>query len=105
MPDGDLFRRTPEEIIDGDKTIHEGDENEKEIINDLQSLLEEMNGHYLPSIEKCFIAQYIHPFYDGNGRTGRFIPQLRKIKITTISLLWKCLMFIIMEMQPFLSHV
>ncbi|WP_323080028.1 Fic family protein, partial [Limosilactobacillus reuteri] len=90
MPDGDLFRRAPEEIIDGDKTIHEGDENEKEIINDLQSLLEEMNGHYLPSIEKCFIAhyfyEYIHPFYDGNGRTGRFIAcsyLARKLDILT----------------------
>ncbi len=77
LPDGRWFRKTPETIMDGDKIIHEGDPNEQSIIQDLKKLIKEMNGHYLPSIEKCFIAhyfyEYIHPFYDGNGRTGRFI--------------------------------
>lgn len=89
-PDGKLFRKSQEQIKSGDKTVHEGDQNEDEIINDLNSLIKEMNGHYLPSIEKCFIAhyfyEYIHPFYDGNGRTGRFIAcsyLARKLDILT----------------------
>lgn len=89
-PDGKYFRKSQEQIKDGDKIVHEGDENEEEIIDDLNSLIKEMNGHYLPSIEKCFIAhyfyEYIHPFYDGNGRTGRFIAcsyLARKLDILT----------------------
>lgn len=76
-PDGKWFRKGPETILNGDKVIHEGDPDEKAIIKDLRKLIIEMDGHYLPAIEKCFIAhyfyEYIHPFYDGNGRTGRFI--------------------------------
>lgn len=89
-PDGKYFRKSQEQIKDGDKVVHEGDETEEEIIADLNSLIKEMNGHYLPSIEKCFIAhyfyEYIHPFYDGNGRTGRFIAcsyLARKLDILT----------------------
>ena len=89
-PDGRWFRTNPETIMDGDKVIHEGDSSEKLIIKDLNDLINEMNGHYLPSIEKCFIAhyfyEYIHPFYDGNGRTGRFIAcayLARKLDILT----------------------
>lgn len=90
IPDGKLFRTMPETIMDSDKIIHEGDPSEDTIIKDLSLLISEMNGHYLPAIEKCFIAhyfyEYVHPFYDGNGRTGRFIAcsyLARKLDILT----------------------
>lgn len=90
QPDGQYFRTQPENIMNGDKVIHEGDPTEGKIIADLESLIHEMNGHYLPSLEKCFIThyfhEYIHPFYDGNGRTGRYIAcsyLARKLDILT----------------------
>ena len=60
---GNYLEKSQEQIKSGDKTVHEGDQNEDEIINDLNSLIKEMNGHYLPSIEKCFIAHYFYEYY------------------------------------------
>ena len=77
FPDGRLFRTDGEVINYGDKVIHRGDSCEKDIIDDLKLLVREMNNDSIPSLPKCFLAhyyyEYIHPFYDGNGRTGRFI--------------------------------
>ncbi|BDZ31071.1 Fic family protein [Lactiplantibacillus brownii] len=77
MPDGKLFRKEGEVINSGERIIHRGDASEDEIISHLSSLVTEMNDENIPSLPKCFVAhyyyEYIHPFYDGNGRTGRFI--------------------------------
>lgn len=77
FPDGKLFRKEGEVISYGDKVIHRGDETENEIIDHLNLLVKEMNDDDISSLPKCFVAhyyyEYIHPFYDGNGRTGRFI--------------------------------
>lgn len=77
FPDGKLFRKEGEVIRYGDKVIHRGDETEDEITDHLNLLVKEMNNDDMPSLPKCFVAhyyyEYVHPFYDGNGRTGRFI--------------------------------
>lgn len=78
-PDGEFFRKDPVQITDGsmNKVIHRGNPDEESIINDLRSLIGFMNDKSIPFIEKCLIThyffEYIHPFYDGNGRMGRFI--------------------------------
>lgn len=55
----------------------EGDKNEEQIISDLDSLISELHDNTIPAIPRYLIAhyfyEYIHPFYDGNGRTGRYI--------------------------------
>jgi Fic family protein len=77
VPDGKLFRKDSVFITDGNKNVHEGDYNEKDIISDLQSLIDELNNEEIPMIPRFLIAhyfyEYVHPFYDGNGRTGRYI--------------------------------
>ncbi|WP_407888371.1 Fic family protein [Levilactobacillus sp. N40-8-2] len=77
LPDGKQFRKEGEIIRSGDRVVHRGDESEEQIISDLGKLVNEMNDDDIPSLPKCFIAhyfyEYVHPFYDGNGRTGRFI--------------------------------
>lgn len=77
FPDGKYFRKNGEVIKDGDRVVHRGDANEQQIDHDLQVLVQTMNNDDIPSLAKCFLShyyyEYIHPFYDGNGRTGRFI--------------------------------
>lgn len=77
FPDGNVFRKNQVNIMDGEKVVHRGDSSEEKITRDLQLLVEEMNNENLPCLPKCFIShyfyEYVHPFYDGNGRTGRFI--------------------------------
>ncbi|WP_438840341.1 Fic family protein [Enterococcus sp. AZ050] len=62
------------------KRVHQGIGNSKNaevyIISELEKLVKFMNKHDVPSLEKCvshYYLEYIHPFYDGNGRLGRFI--------------------------------
>ncbi|MQS52642.1 Fic family protein [Companilactobacillus mishanensis] len=77
IPDGQMFRKNPVEIRDGYKVIHSGSPSENSIKSDLSELVNLMNDEEIPALEKCFAAhyfyEYVHPFYDGNGRTGRFI--------------------------------
>lgn len=77
LPDGKLFRKESVCISDGQRNVHEGDYNEEQILQDLQALINELNNRQIPKLPRYLIAhyfyEYIHPFYDGNGRTGRFI--------------------------------
>ena len=76
-PDGLLFRKSVVYISDKDKVVHQGSSNEESIIADLEKLILFMNQSALPSLIKSCIShyyfEYIHPFYDGNGRMGRFL--------------------------------
>ncbi|WP_145409043.1 Fic family protein [Paenibacillus xylanexedens] len=84
LPDGDIFRKEATYVqkkSGSGKIIHQGMTPEKDIILAIEQLLNFMNkltdiplmirvaiGHY--------VYGYIHPFYDGNGRTSRFISSL-----------------------------
>lgn len=78
-PDGKFFRESPVSLKrkKDDSIAHIGDANEQEITNNLEKLAFFMNSKDYPYLEKCIIAhyylEYIHPFYDGNGRLGRYI--------------------------------
>lgn len=77
--DGKTFRKGPVDVASGTgKTIHRGIMPEEKIITLMQYALEVLNDEDdMPlliriSVFHYFFA-YIHPFYDGNGRTDRFI--------------------------------
>lgn len=76
--DGDLFRAGPVSVLDASqRAIHHGVEPESKIIELLGTALKFLNNEEIPSLVRVsvfhFIFAYIHPFYDGNGRTNRFI--------------------------------
>lgn len=77
QPDGNLFRKNVVYIGHDNKCVHQGNPNEETIIRDLNKLVMFMNNKKVPFLLKCVIShyyfEYIHPFYDGNGRMGRFL--------------------------------
>lgn len=76
-PDGKIFRHDQVELKDNNKIIHRGLTTESDILTACEKLIAFMNNKKIPYLEKCFIShyyfEYIHPFYDGNGRMGRFL--------------------------------
>lgn len=103
LPDGEIFRKDVTYILKksgSGKVIHQGITPELEINKLMGKLLEFMNSDDLqvPNIIKVAIGHYyfgyIHPFYDGNGRTSRFISSLYLSKdlgnISTLSLSRGC---------------
>jgi len=84
LPDGEIFRRDTTYILKksgSGKVIHRGIVPEKAINDHIVKLLEFMNhSDDIPPLIKIAIGHfyfgYIHPFYDGNGRTSRFISSL-----------------------------
>lgn len=89
LPDGDIFRKEITYILKKSGTgkgIHQGITPEKEIIRVINQWLEFMNNdNEIPIIIKVAIGHYyfgyIHPFYDGNGRTSRFISSIYLSKV------------------------
>lgn len=75
--DGELFRKESIHISDGFKKVHTGDSSEKMILAHLEQLIAFMNRKDLPALIKACVVhyyfEYIHPFYDGNGRFGRLL--------------------------------
>ncbi len=78
LPDGKLFRKNDVGVYsESGKEIHRGLFPEDKIISTLDSALKFLNDtsvDYLIRIAVFhYLFGYIHPFYDGNGRTSRFI--------------------------------
>lgn len=70
-----MFRLGPVVIENSrGKILHQGVSSEPEIIDLLGKMIELGNREDVPSLYAAsichFLFEYIHPFYDGNGRTG-----------------------------------
>ncbi|MCJ7859092.1 Fic family protein [Corynebacterium kalidii] len=76
-PDGERFRTGPVRIFDGQKVIHQGTPTEELIDKGLQEMLRQSRDETIPFLIRVvaahFIFENVHPFYDGNGRTGRYL--------------------------------
>ena len=89
--DGKYFRKDTVKVINGlGKTIHIGINGEETIEKNMENLIQFMNRKDIPFLVKAsishFFFEYIHPFYDGNGRFGRYLLSLylaRKLDILT----------------------
>ena len=82
IPDGEIFRKKKVSILDGtNNVVHDGDATEAEIQDHLTQMLSLMNSNEVPTLIKACMCHYafesVHPFYDGNGRTGRFLLALQ----------------------------
>ena len=77
-PDGIIFRKDSVSIVtSSQKEVHIGVMPESEIIRMLEQMIALVNSSDIPptfsAIISHFLFEYIHPFYDGNGRTGRYL--------------------------------
>ena len=89
--DGKYFRKDTVKVINGlGNTIHIGVNGEEAIEKNIEDLIYFMNRKDIPFLVKAsishFFFEYIHPFYDGNGRFGRYLLSLylaRKLDILT----------------------
>lgn len=78
LPDGILFRKEPVQVASAtQKEKHRGIMPESKIIESLDLCLVFLKNDDIDSLIKIsafhYLFGYIHPFYDGNGRTSRFI--------------------------------
>ncbi|MEJ6529497.1 Fic family protein [Exiguobacterium sp. USCH10] len=83
LPDGKYFRKERTYVYKSSKAgkpIHTGMVPEQQIIQSVESLIHFLNSETVPILIRVAVAHYyfgyIHPFYDGNGRTSRFISSL-----------------------------
>lgn len=77
-PDGRLFRKDEVSIHRPDgKTVHTGLFPERAIAQALERALAITTADEIPPLVAAlmahFIFEYAHPFYDGNGRTSRYL--------------------------------
>lgn len=76
LPDGKYFRKEPVYISNGIKSIHKGvtgEDNINKLMNEFIELYNSKNEIFTKMILCHFIFEFIHPFYDGNGRISRFL--------------------------------
>ena len=89
LPDGELFRAQGVDIIgQGSRVLHKGLEPESAILRAVEELLRVSKDQGLPPLLRALVAHYLfeyaHPFYDGNGRTGRFLLTLMLSECLTL---------------------
>lgn len=78
LPDGQIFRKSDVGVYSPTgKKIHDGLYPESEIISVMKKSLDFLNNSNYDFLLRIavfhYLFGYIHPFYDGNGRTSRFI--------------------------------
>ena len=81
-PDGVIFRANFVQVLNevSGKVMHEGVMPEAKIIDMMSTLINFLNDESVEPVIRIaifhYIFSYIHPFYDGNGRTNRYISSL-----------------------------
>lgn len=89
-PDGKLFRASGVEITAGNaRVVHTGLEPESKIIAAIEGMLALVenpdHSKMVAAIASHYVFEYIHPFYDGNGRTGRYLLSLFLSKVLSLA--------------------
>ena len=77
-PDGKFFRKELSSVYNAaGKIIHNGLSPESAIIENMEKALSFLHDGSVEELYRIclfhYMFEYIHPFYDGNGRIGRFI--------------------------------
>lgn len=76
LPDGIYFRKDNVYVSDGFNIIHNGTIGENKINEEMNCFIDLYNSNmdiFIKMILCHFIFENTHPFYDGNGRLGRFL--------------------------------
>lgn len=78
LPDGEIFRKESVSVqSSAGREIHRGIYPEHKIIEAIAASLDFLNNTDVDILIRTaifhYLLGYIHPFYDGNGRTSRFI--------------------------------